>query len=367
MTGVCWLKMGGKAKLMRNEHTQRRCFRPAAATSVLPVVFFVFAAMISFRAALAQQVDAESSPGEPASRQQQGLPNPADQARTVRVAAVSFTPVPLAPQENADLLETAFRQAAAGNARIAVAPEGVLEGYIVNQILDGEIPAEAMRKVAVTIGDPLIRRFQDLAKSLSMCLIFGFAERIDDDVFNTAVFIDHEGQISGRYHKMQLAEGYHADWWFNRIGTESRAFDTPFGRCGILICNDRWNPQLARIPALDGAQFLVIPSYGSCSLKQDEAVLSRSRETGLPVIEANVGVSLITSENEIVALQRGDELRGNTPVLTFADIVIPPPISSNPPEQDREEQTFLSWRQNELTARYEKRLEKIRQKQNPSP
>lgn len=358
--------MSGKAKLMRNKHTQRRCFRPAAANSVLTSVLLVLAATMSFRAAVAEQGDA-SSPGQSAGHQQYGVLSPANQAQTVRVAAVSFTPVPLAPQENADRLEAAFRQAAEGNAEIAVAPEGVLEGYIVNQILDGSIPAESMRKVAVTIDDPLIRRFQNLAKSLSMCLVFGFAERIGDDVFNSAVFIDHEGQISGRYHKMQLAEGYHSDWWFNRIGTESRAFDTPFGRCGILICNDRWNPQLARIPALDGAQFLVIPSYGSCSLKQDEAVLSRSQETGLPIIEANVGVSLITSENEIVALRRGDDLRGNTPVLTFAEIVIPPPISSKPEERDREEQTFLSWRQNELTARYEKQLEKLRQKQNPSP
>ncbi len=73
---------------------------------------------------------------------------------------------------------------------------------------------------------------------------------------------------------MQLAEGYHPSWWYNRLGQTSRAFDTSLGRCGILICNDRWNPQLARIPALDGAQFLVIPAYGSRSESQDTAGLS---------------------------------------------------------------------------------------------
>ncbi|MBM4075461.1 MAG: carbon-nitrogen hydrolase family protein, partial [Planctomycetes bacterium] len=211
-----------------------------------------------------------------------------ESARTVRVAAISFVPKKLDLNGNAGQLEKSFREAATGKARIAVAPEGVLEGYIINQVLSEEIPVEKMREVAITIDDPLIRRFQNLAKELDMCLVFGFAERVESDVYNTAIFIDGQGTICGKYHKMQLAEGYHSDWWFNRLGEKSRAFETPYGRCGMLICNDRWNPNLAKIPALDGAQFLVIPSYGSTSKSQDDAVLSRGRENGLPVIEANV-------------------------------------------------------------------------------
>ena len=45
-------------------------------------------------------------------------------------------------------------------------------------------------------------------------------------------------------HKMQFAEGYDKSWYFNRPGKKIRAFDTPLGRCGMLICNDRWNPLL---------------------------------------------------------------------------------------------------------------------------
>src|SRR5262249_25973210 len=151
---------------------------------------------------------------------------------------------------------------------------------------------------------PLLQRFRMLARALDLCLVFGFAEKIGADVFNTAVFIDASGEIRGKYHKMQFEEGYHPSWWFNRLGTQSRAFDTPFGRCGILICNDRWNSTLARIPALDGAQFLVIPAYGSKAEAQDEEVLKRARETQLPIVEANVGVSLIISDGHPVALRR---------------------------------------------------------------
>ena len=274
----------------------------------------------------------------------------------LRVASVSFRPVKLDLAGNADRLEHWFQQAAKGGARLAVAPEGALDGYAVNEIIAGEIPAERLQEVALTIDSPTIHRFCRLARQLRMCLVFGFAERINDDIFNSAVFLDDAGQICGKYHKMQFAEGYDESWWFNRLGVKSRAFDTPLGRCGVLICNDRWNPQLAKIPALDGAQFLVIPSFGSTSKKQDEAVLARGVENGLPVVEANVGVSLIVSNNQIAALNRQEE------GVTFADIVIPAKKPLDAAARDQAEQEFLRWRAREMARRLQKTLEKINEK-----
>ena len=277
-------------------------------------------------------------------------------ALKVRVAAVSFVPTKFDLHGNADRLEQAFRGAKVGGAKIAVAPEGALDGYVVNEIIAGEFPAEKMRDVAITLEDPVIERFQRLAVELEMSLVFGLAERIGDDVYNCAIFIDHEGVIRGKYHKMQFAEGYDPAWWYNRLGQGSRAFDTPFGRAGILICNDRWNPSLARIPVLDGARFLLIPAMGSRSKKQDEAVLSRGKENGVPVVEANVGVTLIVNDGSIVAVDREEE------GITFADISIPPPVASQEQERDRVEKEFLQWRQQEMNVRLEKTLEKVRKK-----
>ena len=158
---------------------------------------------------------------------------------TIRVAAVSYVPEKFNLQRNADHLEKAFRAARKGRAQLAVAPEGALDGYVVNEIIAGKAAAERMREVAIKIDGPVIKRFQKLARDLQMCLVFGFAELIDKDVYNCAIFIDDQGKIRGKYHKMQFAEGYDAAWWFNRLGRRSRAFDTPFGRCGIMICNDR--------------------------------------------------------------------------------------------------------------------------------
>ena len=71
---------------------------------------------------------------------------------------------------DADLLERVFRRAKAGGAQLAVAPEWVLEGYVVNRIIDGEVPTEKIKSVAVTIDDKLIRWFQSLTCELEMCL-----------------------------------------------------------------------------------------------------------------------------------------------------------------------------------------------------
>lgn len=271
----------------------------------------------------------------------------------VRVAAVSFVPVKLALEQNAARLEKLMREAAAGGAKLIVAPEGAIDGYAINQVLALQTPVEQLRDAAIPIDHPIIQRFQALAKAVEACLVFGFSEKIGDELYNTAIFIDHAGAIRGKYHKMQFAEGYHPSWWFNRLGSQSRAFDTPFGRCGVLICNDRWNADLARIPALDGAQFLVIPSYGSSSTAQDEAVIGRARETGLPIVEANVGVTLIVCDGEPVALKRAPE------TIAFGEITIPPAAKIQAAARDEAERAFLAWRRTEMQRRYDEKKHKL--------
>ena len=76
--------------------------------------------------------------------------------RSVRVAAVSFVPGKFDLSKNVVQLEKMFREAAAGGADIAVAPEGILEGYVVNEIIAGKAEAEAMKQVAVSIDSPTI-------------------------------------------------------------------------------------------------------------------------------------------------------------------------------------------------------------------
>ena len=272
----------------------------------------------------------------------------------VDVAAISLVPEKFGLEQNADRLEAMFRRAADGGAQLALAPEGVLEGYVVMDIIEGRVAAAAMRTVAVSTRGAMMDRFRALARELDMCLAFGLAEKVGKDVYNCAIFIDQTGRLCGKYHKMQLAEGYHSSWWFNRLGKQSRSFSTPFGRCGFLICNDRWNPDIAGMPVLDGAQYLLIPSYGSRSKEQDKNVLARARENGVPIVEANVGVAMVVSKGEVVALSRKET------TIVFSAIEVPAaPSRAN---RDTHEGRFLNWRRKEMRRRYQKTKDRSRKK-----
>ena len=271
---------------------------------------------------------------------------------SVRVAAISLKPTRWDKAANADKLEHFFRQAARTRARLLVATEGALEGYVVMDVVRDPAKAERMLEIAEPINGPYVRRFQSLARSLRTCLAFGFAERIRNEVYNAAAFIDHRGRIVGKQHKSQLAEGLHPSWYFNRAGEKLRAFNTPLGRAGFLICNDRWNPNIARTLVLDGAQMLLICSYGSRKKRQNQNVLARARENGVPIVEANVGVNLIVSRGEAVAYKWGVDR------ITTATIDIP--VRPSTQAARAAERVFLRWRGPEMRRRYRKMMQRIK-------
>jgi predicted amidohydrolase len=277
--------------------------------------------------------------------------------RQLKVAAISMKPKKWDKEANATKMERLFRKAAALDAKVAVTTEGALEGLVAIDAIRKPELAVRMLETSERRDGPYIERFSGLAKELRMCLCLGFAERVGDEAYNSAIFIDHDGVIRGDHHKMQFAEGYHESWFFNRLGSQIRAFDTPFGRAGFLICNDRWNPALGRALVLDGAQVIYILAYGSTKLRQDRAVLARARENGVPVVEANVGVNLIISRGEVVANQRGVDR------ITVADIDIPAlPCAEAAREVELE---FLADRPREMEKEYVKYMASLRRRKIP--
>ena len=270
---------------------------------------------------------------------------------SVKVAAISYRPVKWDRAANADRMEELFVEAAREKPRMILITEGALEGYVVMEVVEGRASAEDLLEVAEPIDGPYIRRFQKLARSLKTCLAFGFAERIGDEAFNCALFLDQDGEICGRYHKVQLAEGTHSSWNFNRIGQKLRAFDTPIGRAGFVICNDRWNPDIVRALVLDGARIILIPSYGSKTKVQNQAVLARARENGVPIVEANVGMNLIISKGEICAYQWGNDQ------ITHGVVEIP--VAPGAEAARQAEQDYLAAQSPEMERRYQSTLERV--------
>lgn len=265
--------------------------------------------------------------------------------RSIQAAALSLRPEKWDKPANADKLEVFVRRAASKGAELVVAPEGFLEGYVVMDVIHNHGRRADMWQIAEPMDGPYVQRFRAVADELGIVLCFGFAERRNTGIYNTAVVLGPNGQICGTYQKMQVAEGTAPNWDFNRVGRSLRAIDTPIGRVGIMICNDRWNPDVARTQIMDGAQMLLIPAYGSRRRHQNQAVIARARENGVPVVEANVGVNLIVSKGEVVAYAWG------TDRISIARIEAPLPPSPKLARSMEEE--FLVWQEPEMQRRHE--------------
>ncbi len=96
-------------------------------------------------------------------------------------------------------------------------------------------------------------------------------------MFNSAVIFSPSGGITGRYSKSHTAD----DEPFNTKGTEFPVFPTPLGRWGTLICFDRQLPETARILALRGAQFIIVPAWGGYGEINDIMMRVRAYENGV--------------------------------------------------------------------------------------
>ena len=90
-------------------------------------------------------------------------------------------------------------------------------------------------------------------------------------------------------------------------------------------------------------------------------MLSRGKENGVPVVEANVGVTLVVDGGRISAVDRHEE------GITFGQITIPPATAPRPEERDRVEREFLQWRLQGMKRRYDRTRQRLREKAAASP
>ena len=155
---------------------------------------------------------------------------------------------------------------------------------------------------------PSLHRVRALAVALGVYLVVGFAERVDDRMYNSAITVSPTGVIVARYAKTHTAGD---DEPFNSKGTEFPVVETPLGRWGTLICMDRQLPETARILAVKGAQLILVPAWGMYGEINDVMMRTRAFENGVYVAFVHPKRCLIIDpEGTIVAQDsgRGDEI-----------------------------------------------------------
>jgi N-carbamoylputrescine amidase len=118
-------------------------------------------------------------------------------------------------------------------------------------------------ELAETIPGPSTDAFGRLAKQLGVVIVASLFERRAAGLYhNTAVVIETDGSIKGIYRKMHIPDDplYYEKFYFTPGDTGFRAFDTTFGKIGVLICWDQWFPEGARLTAMQGAEILFYPT-----------------------------------------------------------------------------------------------------------
>ena len=105
--------------------------------------------------------------------------------------------------------------------------------------------------------------FGRLAKEHQVVIVTSLFERRTTGLYhNTAVVLDKDGSIAGRYRKMHIPDdpGYYEKFYFTPGDLGFHPIQTSIGLLGVLVCWDQWYPEAARLMALQGAQLLIYPT-----------------------------------------------------------------------------------------------------------
>ena len=159
-----------------------------------------------------------------------------------------------------------------------------------------------MFDLANAVPGPDTEWLSAMAKSNGVVLVGSLFERRAAGVYhNTAVVMDKDGSMRGKYRKMHIPDdpGYYEKFYFTPGDTGFQPIETSVGRLGVMVCWDQWYPEAARLMALRGAQLLIYPTAIGYDAHDDADEQERQREAwttvqrghavanGLPVVAVN--------------------------------------------------------------------------------
>lgn len=117
--------------------------------------------------------------------------------------------------------------------------------------------------LAEPIPGPSTEYFGQIAKECGIVIVTSLFEKRAAGLYhNTAVVIEKDGAIAGKYRKMHIPDdpAYYEKFYFTPGDLGFHPIDTSVGRLGVLVCWDQWYPEAARLMALQGAEILIYPT-----------------------------------------------------------------------------------------------------------
>ena len=197
---------------------------------------------------------------------------------------------------NRERLAAKIREAARRGAELVVLPE-LHNGLYFCQTEDVQVFDRAE-----TIPGPSTDFFGTIAREAGIVLVLSLFEKRAPGLYhNTAVVLERDGTIAGKYRKMHIPDdpAYYEKFYFTPGDLGFEPIETSVGTLGILVCWDQWYPEAARLMALAGAEMLIYPT--AIGYESSDVVEEQSRQSdawqlvqrghavanGLPVITVN--------------------------------------------------------------------------------
>jgi N-carbamoylputrescine amidase len=188
------------------------------------------------------------------------------------------------------------REAAAQGAKLVVLPELHLGPYFC------QTEDTARFDLAEPIPGPTTEQLAGLARELDLVIVASLFERRAPGLYhNTAVVLERDGRLAGKYRKMHIPDdpGYYEKFYFTPGDLGFSPISTSVGKLGVLVCWDQWYPEAARLMALAGADLLIYPTAIGWNPDDEPAEQQRQLDAwitvqrghavanGLPVIACN--------------------------------------------------------------------------------
>lgn len=199
-------------------------------------------------------------------------------------------------QGNVERLKANIRRAATEGAELVVLQE------LHNGLYFCQTEDTRLFDLAEPIPGPSTETFGELARELGIVLVLSLFERRAPGLYhNTAVVLERDGSIAGKYRKMHIPDdpAYYEKFYFTPGDLGFEPIDTSVGRLGVLVCWDQWYPEAARLMAMRGADLLIYPTaigWESSDTDEEKArqlgawvTVQRGHAVanGLPVVSVN--------------------------------------------------------------------------------
>ncbi len=199
-------------------------------------------------------------------------------------------------QGNIERLKANIRRAASEGAEVVVLQE------LHNGLYFCQTEDTRLFDLAEPIPGPSTETFGELARELGIVLVLSLFERRAPGLYhNTAVVLERDGSIAGKYRKMHIPDdpAYYEKFYFTPGDLGFEPIDTSVGRLGVLVCWDQWYPEAARLMAMRGADLLIYPTaigWESSDTDEEKArqlgawvTVQRGHAVanGLPVVSVN--------------------------------------------------------------------------------